>query len=126
MTFKIVCIDHIVLRTKNIDKMLWFYRDLLNGTVENIQPQIKLTQIRAGDNLIDLLEVDEPIRRESRNLEHFCLRISPFNYEELKTYFENHGVTVQRYGHRHGAQGLGWSFYVSDPEGNEIELTESH
>ena len=123
MIFKIVSLDHIVLRTSNITKMLNFYCSILGCAIEKQQLEINLTQIRIGENLIDLVEVGEPLIKEGKNLEHFCLRINPFDYESLKNHFEKHDVPLHRYGERYGAQGYGWSFYIFDPEGNEVELT---
>ena len=124
MNFKIVGLDHIVLRTSKKIQMLQFYCDILGSAIEKQQPEINLTQVRIGENLIDLVEVNKPIAKQDRNLEHFCLRINPFDYESLKNHFQAHDVAVHRYGERYGAQGYGWSFYIFDPEGNEVELTE--
>lgn len=123
--FTISCIDHIVLKTSQIEKMVHFYCNILNCQIERIQEKFGLTQLRAGDSIIDLIEVNSPLAEENRNLEHFCLRISPFNFEELSEYFNKKGIEILRYGQRYGAQGYGWSFYLHDPENNEIELTES-
>lgn len=120
--FAINCIDHIVLKTNCIDKMIEFYCDILGCHIE--RKQQRLTQIRAGVNLIDLVEVDNPIDKNNQNLEHFCLCIRPFEFESLKSYFTQHNIQINRYGERYGAKGLGYSFYIKDPEGNEIELRE--
>lgn len=123
--FTIASIDHIVLRTNQLEKMVQFYCDVLNCQIERVQEQFGLTQLRAGENIIDLIKVDHPLIHENQNLEHFCLRISPFNFEDLSEYFKENGVELLRYGQRFGAQGYGWSFYLHDPENNEIELTEA-
>jgi len=121
--FAIKSIDHIVLRTNCLKNMLNFYCNILNASIENPQEDINLTQLRIGDNFIDLIEVEGEISSDNKNLEHFCLRITPFNYPQLETYFTEKGVKLHRYGKRSGAQGYGYSFYCHDPQGNEIELT---
>ena len=121
--FTIKGIDHIVLRTSRIEKMLWFYCDLLHCVIENQQPEIGLTQLRAGDNLIDLVSIDGE-QTKGKNLEHFCLRVTPFDYNALEKYFRQNKIEPKRFGKRYGAQGIGYSFYISDPEGNEVELCE--
>ena len=121
--FVVIVIDHIVLKTNQLEKMIAFYCTILGCKVEKIQPEIALTQIRAGDNLIDLVAIEQPLDKTHKNLEHFCLRVKPFNFENLKRYFDVKGVEVRKYGKRTGAQGIGFSFYIEDPEGNEIELT---
>lgn len=120
--FKIDSIDHIVLRTHHIEKMVIFYCDILGCKIEKIQDDIGLTQLRAGDNIIDLIKIDHQLAEADKNLEHFCLRINPFNYDELKKYFFEKNIEILRYANRYGAQGYDWSFYIRDPENNEVEL----
>jgi glyoxylase I family protein len=120
--FTIKSIDHIVLRTNKIKEMITFYCDILGCKIEKEQPDFGLTQLRVGENIIDLLQTDKIDEPKARNLEHFCLRITPFDYEKLKQYFQEKGIEVARYGNRYGAQGYGFSFYLRDPENNEIEL----
>lgn len=122
--FTVKSIDHIVLRTDQLEKMLGFYCTLLGGTVERTLPAIQLTQIRLGDNLIDLVEVDKLTPADNTNLDHFCLRITPFNVEPLIKYFEDHQIKVNDQGMRYGAQGMGYSIYINDPQGNGVELRE--
>jgi catechol-2,3-dioxygenase len=104
-----------------------FYCDILGGHIEKTQN--KLTQIRIGDHLIDILELekinpDNPNNKNGKNLEHFCLRITPFDIDNLKPYFASHEIQINKFGTRYGSQGMGLSFYILDPEGNEVELTE--
>jgi glyoxylase I family protein len=123
--FAIEGIDHIVLNTTCIDKMIEFYCNLLQCQIENKQPELGLTQLRAGNQLIDLVEVSHPISQDNLNLNHFCLNIKPFDFDLLKAYFEQNNVSISRYGERYGARGMRYSFYLKDPEGNEIELRDS-
>lgn len=120
--FRIQGLDHIVLLTTKMPAMRKFYLDVLGCELEREQPQINLVQLRAGKNIIDLVAVKE--KPPGQNVEHFCLQIHPFNFPELEQYFAKHEIAIERYGERYGAQGLGWSFYLNDPEGNQIELTE--
>jgi len=56
-------------------------------------------------------------------LDHLCLRIEPFdNEDEIRAYLELSGVRVLSSGLRKGAEGVGPSVYVADPEGNVVEL----
>jgi glyoxylase I family protein len=124
--FTIRGLDHLVLKTNNLDHMIKFYCEILNFKIERVQKEFNLTQLRVGDNLIDLVKVKNKPDLTQSNLEHFCLRIQPFNYEELKDYFTKQGIEVKRYGERYSALGLGWSFYINDPDGNEIELVAAN
>jgi catechol 2,3-dioxygenase-like lactoylglutathione lyase family enzyme len=79
----VLCIDHIVLRTNNIDQLLFFYCDILGCKIEK-KVNDKFIQLRAGESLIDLIKADTDPTVLGRNVEHFCLRINHFNYEALK------------------------------------------
>lgn len=128
--FTIRHIDHLVLRVVDIDRMLAFYIDALGCTMEKTQATIGLWQLRAGDSLIDLVTVDGKLGREGgrapriegRNLDHLCLRIEPFDGERLIAHFRAKGVEVGDIVSRYGAEGNGPSIYLSDPEGNVVEL----
>ncbi|MCR9212205.1 MAG: VOC family protein [Proteobacteria bacterium] len=128
--FKIKQLDHLVLRVSDIEKMLDFYTDVLPCTVEKIQEGPGLYQVRAGSSLIDLVPVDGKIGqmggtapgKEGRNLDHFCVSIEPFDGEELKSYLRGKGIDPGEVQQRYGAEGNGPSLYISDPEGNVVEL----
>lgn len=119
-------IDHIVLRTANTKGMLHFYCDILGCQIENEQPDLGLTQLRVGNNIIDLVEVATGAHRDHVNMDHFCLRVLNFDDKILKHYFDKHQIETYRYGHRYGAEGYGFSFYLRDPDNNEIELKATH
>jgi glyoxylase I family protein len=104
LPFSLEGIDHIVLRVADVRRAVRFYCDVLGCALEREQPELGLTQLRAGRNLIDLVTLDGPLGAgeppgAGRNLEHFCVTLEPY-----------------------GAQGEGRSFFISDPEGNHIEL----
>ena len=55
-------------------------------------------------------------------LDHFCLQLSTQPEEEISRYLASHGIKVKSFERRYGAQGYGNSVYLSDPEGNIVEL----
>ncbi|MFZ6642852.1 VOC family protein [Undibacterium sp. TC4M20W] len=128
--FKIREIDHLVLRVKDLDSMLHFYCDVLGCTIERRQEEIGLTQLRAGRSLIDLITVTGKLGRmggaapgkEGRNMDHLCLRVEPFDLAGIQAHLQSHNVSVGEVGQRYGAEGEGLSIYISDPEGNVVEL----
>ncbi len=128
--FKIKQLDHLVLRVSDIEKMLAFYTDVLGCTVEKIQEGPGLYQVRAGSSLIDLVPVDGKIGqmggaapgKEGRNLDHFCVSIEPFDGEALKDYLRTKDIDPGEVQQRYGAEGSGPSLYITDPEGNVVEL----
>jgi glyoxylase I family protein len=120
--FNIIGLDHLVLRVRALDTMLAFYCGALGCTVERRQDAIGLVQLRAGAALIDLVPVDGPPGPEARNLDHFCLRIEPFDEQQIRQQLAAHGVPAGPVESRYGAQGEGPSIYLDDPEGNVVEL----
>jgi catechol 2,3-dioxygenase-like lactoylglutathione lyase family enzyme len=123
-------IDHLVLRVVDLDAMLAFYRDVLGCAVERRRDDLGLVQLRAGRSMLDLVPVSGKLGREGgaapgtegRNLDHFCLRVDPYDEAAIVRELEAAGVAVGAIGLRYGAEGEGPSIYVTDPEGNTVEL----
>ena len=123
-------IDHLVLRVADLDAMLGFYVGVLGCAVERRQDDIGLVQLRAGRSLIDLVPVAGVLGRaggaapgaEGRNLDHFCLRVEPFDAAALRGHLAAHGIEMGPVAPRYGAEGMGLSAYLRDPEGNVVEL----
>ncbi len=130
MTFEVKHLDHVVLRVRDLGHMVRFYGEVLGCTVERELAELGLVQLRAGNALIDLVEVagelgrrgGAPPGREGRNLDHFCLRVEPFDPAALSRHLEAHGIEAGRVERRYGAEGFGPSIYIRDPEGNTVEL----
>lgn len=128
--FRIVQIDHVVLRVKNLQLMLDFYQQVVGCTLERQETDLGLYQLRAGLSLIDLVPVNQPLGQqggeapgfEGHNMDHLCLRIEPFDPQALQLYFQNQGITAGPVESRYGAEGQGPSIYIQDPEGNTIEI----
>ena len=124
-------IDHLVLRTTDVPRMVQFYQEVLGCRVERtLPPETGLTQLRAGDALIDIVAVDSelgragggPPGRSGNNLDHFCLELENVGQEELSDWLVSRGVECSEFETRYGAAGFGPSVYIEDPDGNTIEL----
>lgn len=123
-------IDHLVLRVRDVDRMIRFYGEVLGCPVHRIDGKIGLVQLRAGRGLIDLVPLDSEIGRaggagagkEGRNMDHFCLRVENWDADAITAHLRAHGVEPGPVVQRFGAEGQGPSLYLSDPEGNTVEL----
>ena len=113
-------IDHVVLRVRDIDVMRRFYCDVLGAEHVAWRPALRLSHLRAGSCMIDLVVSDG--RREGCNMDHFCLRIEPFDAAAILAHLRRHGVALGEVRQRFGAEGNGISIYLTDPEGNTVEL----
>ncbi len=128
--FAIKGLDHVVLRCRDVARGVRFYCEVLGCTVEKVQPEFGLTQLRAGSSLIDLVDVAGKIGRaggaapgkKARNMDHFCLRIEPWDAGAIARHLAAHGVAAGEVVSRYGAEGQGPSLYLHDPEGNQVEL----
>eukprot|EP00439_Symbiodinium_sp_Y106_P088926 s1_g1462.t1 len=121
--FSLKGLDHIVLRAPHPDGLIAFYVDVLGATLEREIPQYQITQLRAGRSLIDIVGVQRSLgSAEGRNVDHFCLRVDPWDEEALARYLTACGLEVEESGIRYGAEGNGPSIYIKDPEGNVVEL----
>lgn len=127
---KLLGLDHVVLRVRELDAALRFYVGTLGCSEERRSDALGLVQLRAGAALIDLVPVDSPLGKHgggapdpaAKNVDHFCLRIEPFDAEALAAHLRAHGVEPGDVGERYGADGYGPSMYLRDPDGNVVEL----
>jgi glyoxylase I family protein len=123
-------LDHVVLRVTDLQTMMRFYTEVIGCPVEKIQENLGLYQLRAGGSLIDLVPIDGPLGQkggaapglEGRNMDHFCLQVEPFDADSIIAHLRAHGFDPAPVASRYGAKGQGPSIYVTDPEGNVLEL----
>ncbi len=123
-------LDHVVLRVADLERSKAFYRDVLGCPEEKWQPDLGLLQMRAGSALIDMVDINGKLGRqggalagkEGRNVDHFCLQLAEFDEAALRAHLTAHGVEPGPVVQRYGAEGYGRSMYVSDPDGNNVEL----
>ena len=127
---EVLGLDHVVLRVADIEASLDWYGRVLGCTVERRIESFGLYQLRAGANLIDLVPVASKAGRpgggapgrKKRNMEHFALRLAAFDESKLRRYFKRRGVEAGETARRYGADGHGPSLYLTDPDGNTVEL----
>jgi len=124
-------IDHIVLRTANVEDMVHFYSKVLACPIERTLPrETGLSQLRAGQSLIDIVDVDSELGRAGggppgvagNNLDHLCLQLETISESDLRHWLASHGIQAGEFEIRYGAEGFGPSIYIQDPDGNTIEL----
>ena len=128
--FTVQGIDHVVLRVVDVEGVIRFYKDVLGCAVERRKDDLGLIQLRAGRSLIDLVDVNGELGQkggaapgaEARNMDHFCLRIDPFDEAKIRAHLRAHGIEAGDLATRYGAEGDGPSLYIQDPEGNTVEL----
>ncbi|MCE2510045.1 MAG: VOC family protein [Alphaproteobacteria bacterium] len=133
MTFAIRKIDHVVLRVADMERAIRFYTEVLGCRLERSVEEYGLVQLRAGSGLIDLVDVAGRIGRQGgeapaktgRNVDHLALKVEPFDAKEILAHLKNHDVPHSELATRYGADGMGPSIYIEDPDGNTVELKGS-
>ena len=123
-------IDHLVLRVVDVEAMLDFYCTVLGCSIERRRDDLGLVQLRAGRSMVDLVPVSGKLGQaggaapgsEGRNLDHFCFRLDAFDEPAIRRQLEAAGIAAGPVESRYGAEGEGPSLYITDPEGNTVEL----
>jgi len=108
----------VVLRVRDIDAMRRFYCDVLGAEHVAWRPKFKMSHLRAGSALIDLVVAEGG----GHNMDHLCLRVDPFDGDAILAHLKANGVNPEEPKIRYGAEGNGPSIYLKDPEGNRVEL----
>lgn len=127
---KITEMDHIVLRTQDVEQSLRFYTEVLGMQPERVEQwragEVRFPSARLNaDTIIDFFESDNYSMDKDgpKNQDHFCMVIDYTDMEELKARFEDLGVEIQAGpGKRWGSHGDGISLYIYDPDNNVVEL----
>ena len=127
---RISAIDHVVIRVREFDRMIAFYRDVLCCPLEWRRDDLGMAHMRAGRALIDLVDVNGELgrkggaapARDARNMDHLCLQVENFDADTVMRHLRTCGAKVEEPQKRYGAEGNGVSIYLYDPEENLIEL----
>jgi len=114
-------LDHVVLRVASLDRAIDFYQTVLGCHVERTLEQPKLVQLRAGSAMIDLVP-GAPGEDRGRNMDHFAVRIEEMDVAAVSAHLRRHGIDPGEVRRRYGAEGYGSSIYITDPDGNTVEL----
>jgi glyoxylase I family protein len=132
-SLKVTALDHFVLRVRDLDESVAFYRDVLGLAIECLDEYRAGTRpfasARVGSQLIDLVPdatYDPSSGLQAGGFMHLCMRVQGRLTEEVLPLLRRHGVEVIEEAPmiRLGATGYGHSIYVRDPDGYVVELKE--
>lgn len=118
---RVTGLDHVVLRVGDLQRSIDFYGTVLGCPIERTLEQPKLVQLRAGTSMIDLVP-GAPGEEPVRNMDHFAIRVERMDVEAIQAHLKRHGIDPGEVRRRYGAEGYGSSIYISDPDGNTVEL----
>ena len=121
---QIKALGHVVLKVRNLERSLTFYRDIL-GMKEVARLRNTMVFFSFGNNhhdlaLLQIGEMASSPAADSVGLYHVAFKIgnSLDELRELKAHLDQHKVPIL------GAtdHGVSQSLYIQDPDGIEIEL----
>ena len=128
--FELVGLDHVVLLVRGMENASDFYTKVIGCRVDNDLPQYAMRQLRAGSDLIDLVDIDRPEGKWARpdveggrNVDHVALALGPADEQAVRGHLSEHGVAIEEEGENIGSRGRSLSLYVRDPSGNVVELS---
>jgi len=123
---RVTGVDHVVLVVADARRALAWYRDRLGLAPLRLDEwergEVPFVSVRVdAGTIIDLLEGE----RTGTNVDHLCLVVDreglgPGGLEAVAA--AGDFDVVGSPGERFGAQGVGRSLYVRDPDGNIVEL----
>ena len=127
---EVLGLDHVVLRVTDIDTSIKWYEQILGVQVERRLTEFGLYQLRIGASLLALVPVPRRLGRagggapgkKKRNMDHFAVRLARFDARKVRAYLKRRGIEPGEVQSRYGAFGHGPSMYLSDPDGNTVEL----
>jgi catechol 2,3-dioxygenase-like lactoylglutathione lyase family enzyme len=116
---RVTGLDHVVVCCADVERSLAFYCDTLGLEPERVEewrggeapfPSVRITPT----TIIDLFGSPP----NGKNMDHVCLVLEPTDLDDLAAAFPG----SNRVDHVYGAQGWASSVYITDPDGNTIEL----
>ncbi|MFC5994717.1 VOC family protein [Pseudonocardia hispaniensis] len=112
-----VALDHIVLLTPDAERLIAWYRDVLGLEPERLEQwrrgEVPFASLRvSASTIIDVL----PGERSGQNMQHLAIVVDA----DLDAVAEEHGVAPPT--DLFGARGQGRGIYLTDPDGNGVEL----
>lgn len=133
MALTVTGLDHFVLRVRDLDRSIAFYRDVLGLPIECLDEyragSRPFVSARVGGQLIDLVPdptYDAEAGLRSGGFMHLCVRVAGGLERDVLPRVRSGGVEVIEEAPmiRLGATGYGPSIYVRDPDGYIVELKE--
>jgi catechol 2,3-dioxygenase-like lactoylglutathione lyase family enzyme len=129
----VTALDHFVLRVRDLDASLAFYRDILGLPIQFLEEyragQRPFVSARIGNQLLDLVPdstFDPAAGKTAGGFLHFCVGVSGGQLERIIPWLKERGVNVleDQPVPRMGATGMGLSIYITDPDDYLVELKE--
>ena len=129
----VTALDHFVLRVKDLERALGFYRDVLGLPVlflEEFRAGTRpFVSVRIGEQLLDLVpdpSFDAEASAKWGGYFHCCLEVAG-SLDDSIAELRSHGIELLEDAPslRMGAKAMGRSIYARDPDGYMVEFKEA-
>lgn len=117
---------HFSIPVSHLEASKKFYTELLGLTFLRESVAYQLMFLQAGKDYVVLAKSETPIRpnAEGSLRVHHAFAVEPAAYETAKAYLQENGVEILSEELRSSGTFPGRQFYIRDPDGNVIELSE--
>ena len=110
-----------MINVGDVERSLAWYTGMLGLGAERVDEwragEVLFPSVRINDHsIIDLFALE----RTGQNIDHICLVVDRVDVDAVID--DPRFNIVDGPGERWGARGVGWSVYVTDPDGNQVEL----
>jgi catechol 2,3-dioxygenase-like lactoylglutathione lyase family enzyme len=116
---RILKLDHVVITTADVDRLMRFYTEELGLVAEGVDQwkagELPFPSLRVSPTLIIDLQAGT---RTGMNVDHLAFVVDDLDRAHIAQRFGNTAEPALLL----GAQGTGLGVYVRDPDGNRIEL----
>lgn len=95
--FKVVGLDHIVLRARDPMALESFYTKVLGCKLVKRNEKAKMSHLSMGASLLDIIgyadgDVEASSTSSTANMDHFCVSVSPFDPDSITKHLEANGL----------------------------------
>ena len=117
---------HFSIPVSDLDASRTFYTEILGLKLVSVARTNGMVFLRAGDDHVILARSDAPLKRSAADSRraHHAFKVDADKYEAAKSWLASKGVEVFEEEDRKKGVFVGRQFYIRDPDGNVIEISE--
>jgi catechol 2,3-dioxygenase-like lactoylglutathione lyase family enzyme len=117
---------HFSIAVSDLERSRKFYTEVLGLKLVQNALASGMVFLKAGDDHVILAKSDAPLERTPKDSRraHHAFKVDADKYDDAKAFLASKGVEVFEEEDRKRGVFVGRQFYIHDPDGTVIELTE--